>query len=105
MKTSNTHGADYVEFCEFRLFLVYLVKYFELWVEFSIVDTGDDRRVDLDEFKNAVPYLEKLGVKIENPDEEFKLIDTNGGGQILFQEFCDYALKKNLSFEDVEDDS
>jgi len=28
------------------------------------------------------------------PEKEFKSIDTNGGGWILFDEFCDWSIKK-----------
>ena len=34
---------------------------------------------------------------------EFESIDKNGGGQILFAEFVDWALSKNLDLEDDED--
>ena len=34
---------------------------------------------------------------------EFDSIDKNGGGQILFNEFVDWALSKNLDLEDDED--
>ena len=33
-------------------------------------------------------------------EEEFDKIDANGGGQILFSEFVDWALAKNLDIED-----
>ena len=32
-------------------------------------------------------------------EDEFKLIDKNGGGMILFDEFCDWAIKKGLDLE------
>ena len=35
--------------------------------------------------------------------QEFESIDKNGGGQILFAEFVDWALSKNLDLEDDED--
>ena len=36
-------------------------------------------------------------------DAEFDCIDTNGGGQILFNEFIDWALAKDLDIEeDIE---
>ena len=35
---------------------------------------------------------------------EFDKIDTNGGGQILFSEFVDWALQKNLDIEDDVDE-
>ena len=40
------------------------------------------------------------------PDQveaEFKLIDTNGGGIVLFDEFADWAIKKELDLEDDDD--
>jgi hypothetical protein len=33
---------------------------------------------------------------------EFRNIDSNGGGQILFDEFCDWSCKKNLDIEGNE---
>ena len=33
-------------------------------------------------------------------EAEFDLIDTNKGGQILFNEFIDWALSKDLDIED-----
>ena len=37
-------------------------------------------------------------------EAEFAKIDKNGGGQILFNEFVDWALEKNLDIEDDIDD-
>ena len=34
---------------------------------------------------------------------EFDAIDKNGGGQILFDEFVDWATSKNLDIEDDDD--
>ena len=31
---------------------------------------------------------------------EFDIIDKNGGGQILFSEFVDWAIEKDLDIED-----
>ncbi len=41
---------------------------------------------------------------IEDMDAEFEKIDTNGGGQILFKEFVNWALEKNLDIEDENED-
>ena len=41
-----------------------------------------------------------VGEKIEDMEAEFDKIDTNAGGQILFTEFVDWALEKNLDLED-----
>ena len=76
---------------------------FELWAMFELIDTGDDRRVDLGEFKKAVPLLEKWGVRVTDAEGTFKEIDKNGGGQVLFDEFVDWGVKKGLDLEDDDD--
>jgi len=103
-QTNNkSRNDDYVEFSEFRLLLVYLRHYFELWQMFGNLDTGNDNRIDLAEFTAAVPKIEEWGLKIENPGAEFAEIDTNSGGQILFDEFSEWAIKKQLDLEGDDD--
>ena len=91
-----------LEWLEFRPFLVYLRQYFEYWVMFEKVDKSGDHKINLDEFKKALPLMEKWGVKIDDPEKEFQKIDTNGEGSVSFEEFCEYAIKKSLDLE--EDD-
>ena len=55
------------------------------------------------EFVNAKAKIEKWGVGPIDVEKVFKDIDTNGGGKILFDEFCDWAIKKNLDLEDDDD--
>ena len=97
--TSKEGGGDgdaYVEKKEFKFLLRDMVFYNKLYFVFDEVDTGDDRRVDVDEFKKS---LAKLGMKL-SPEEakaEFESIDLNGGGQVLFDEFCTwYLVKKGM---------
>merc|ERR1712093_376627 len=73
----SKHGADFVEWREFRLLLVYIRQYFEVWQMFDEVDAAE---------------------------AEFKAIDKNGGGQVLFVEFADWALNKKLDLEDDDDE-
>jgi Ca2+-binding EF-hand superfamily protein len=103
IKGKAKHSGDYVEWLEFRILLVYLRQYFEYYAMFCRIDTSDDFKVDINEFKKAVPILEKWGVKITDPNAEFKKIDTNNSGSIMFDEFCEYAIKKNLDLEDDDD--
>ena len=102
-KGKSKYSNDYVEWMEFRIILVYLRQYFEYYVMFCRVDTSDNFKLDLNEFKKAIPTLEKWGIKVENPAAEFKKIDTNNSGGIMFDEFCEYAIKKNLDLEDDDD--
>ena len=102
-KSKATHGEDYVEWMEFRIILVYLRQYFEYYVMFCRIDTSDNFKIDVNEFKKAVPTLEKWGIKVTDPVAEFKKIDKNGSGNIMFEEFCEYAIQKNLDLEDDDD--
>ena len=103
IKGKSKYSKDYVEWLEFRILLVYLRQYFEYYAMFCRIDTSDDFKVDFNEFKKALPTLEKWGVKIKDPKAEFKKIDNNNSGSIMFDEFCEYAIKKNLDLEDDDD--
>jgi len=102
-KSSRSVGDDYIEFREFRFFLLSLRQYFEYFVAFSRTDEDSDKRVDLDEFKAAQEQIEVWVGPIADIEEEFNSIDTNGGGHILFDEFAAWAINKNLDLEDDED--
>lgn len=99
----NKHGPDFVEKIEFRLFLLYLRMYFEVWQMFDQIDDGNDGRINMDEFKTAVPKIESWGVSIDDPEATFAGIDSNEGGQLLFDEFADWAIKKGLDLEDDDE--
>ena len=40
---------------------------------------------------------------MSNPEKQWKEADRDNGGYILFIEFCDWAIKKNLDLEDDDD--
>ncbi len=51
-----------------------------------------------------MPIIEKwVGKLHEGGAQEFNEIDKNGGGYILFNEFCDWAIKKSLDLDDDDD--
>merc|ERR1711874_885580 len=91
----SEHGDDYIEFREFRLLLQTLRQFFEYYQAFDRVDTGDDDRISKEEF--TAEGLKEVMEKWVGPIDA---IDTNGGGQILFNEFIDWALAKHLDIED-----
>merc|ERR1712142_408876 len=95
-------GDDYIELKEFKFFLLSLRQYFEYYVAFVRVDENSDKRISLDEFKSAQDKIESWVGKID-AEVEFSKIDSNGGGFILFDEFCKWAIKKNLDLEDDGD--
>lgn len=96
LKATNPHGDDYVSKAEYKYLVLYLKQYYNYWQLFDAVDTSNDRRINLQEFKGAIPTLEKWGVKVDNPQAAFNLIDKNHGGFILFDEFCEWAINKNI---------
>lgn len=104
-KTESPHGDDYVSFPEFRIFLYLLRQYFEYFQAFDRVDTGDDGRISKEEFTTpqVKEAIEKWVGPIDDLEAEFDAIDTNGGGQILFNEFVDWATAKNLDIEEDDD--
>merc|ERR1712106_358182 len=98
----SEHGPDFIEFREFRLLLQTLRQFFEYYQAFDRIDTGDDDRISKEEFTSDAlkAAMEKWVGPVEDMEEEFDSIDTNGGGQILFNEFIDWALAKDLDIED-----
>lgn len=104
-RVGDKHGPHYLEFREFRLFLKALRQYFEYFQAFDTIDTDDDRRISKEEFtsEKIKPIIEKWVGKIDNWDYEFNIIDTNDGGHILFSEFVEWAISKDLDIEGDED--
>jgi Ca2+-binding EF-hand superfamily protein len=85
-------GGDYVHKKHFTILLRNLHLFNHLWQVFDSID-GDDRRIDVNEFKAG---MSKLGLQLDDAtaEAEYQQIDTNGGGQILFDEFCTYYCSK-----------
>ena len=98
------HDDDYVTKSEYRYLLKFMRVYYEYWVAFALVDTDDDRRIDYHEFMAAKDKLAAWGIDMSDPDARWNEADSNGGGKILFGEFCDWAIKWSLDLEDDDDD-
>ena len=76
-------------------------RYIELYAAFDAIDTGDDDRIDYDEFRKGCKMMTEWNVTVSNPKKEFAAIDKNGGGQVLFDEFCEWALAKGLDYDNT----
>jgi Ca2+-binding EF-hand superfamily protein len=100
--SKTKQSDDYLTLPEFRVFLQYLRQYFEMWQAFSKI-AGADRRISLDEFVKAQGELARMGVQIADPKKTFAEIDANGGGSIMFEEFCDWAIPRGLDLEDDDE--
>jgi len=80
-------GDDWVEKKEFKMLLGNLFYFNKLFWLFDSVDEDKDRRMTEQEFKQC---LVVAGVKMgaAKISQEFKKLDANGGGVVLFDEFC-----------------
>ena len=81
-------AGDYIELKEFRAFLSYVRQYFEYWVMYSRIDTSGDNRMDFDEFKHAVPELQKWGVEVTDAKKTWRELDANGIQFMLYIRLC-----------------
>jgi hypothetical protein len=88
---AGSDGDAWVEKKEFNSLLKNLYFFNELWEMFEAIDTGHDRRVDFDEFQEG---MSKYGLCLNTlqAEEMFSAMDTDGGGQILFSEFCEHFM-------------
>ena len=55
---------------DFKRCLQYLRLYFEYFQAFARIDTGDDRRIDRNEFRAAVKNDHIFNVEVKNPDSD-----------------------------------
>ncbi len=88
--SDSKFGEHFLEFREFRLFLQTLRQYFEYYEAFKRIDTGDDGKINREEFlsDDVAHALGKwTGGDMGDMEAEFDAIDINGGGEILFREF------------------
>jgi len=86
-------GDDWVDKKEFKSLLGNLFYFNKLFWLFSNVDGDGDRRMDYSEFKRC---LVLAGAKMSEAEmrQDFGRVDRNGGGLVLFDEFCAYFTQK-----------
>jgi len=97
-KATIRGGDSYVHKGEFKHLLRNLLYFNKAWAIFAGLDTDSDRRLDFTEFRNAGA---QLGLRLPPAEarEEFDFIDTNGGGMVLFDEFCKWVASKKLPID------
>ena len=87
-KAADKDETGYVMKDEFPFFVRYLVYYNNLWNVFAAADDSDDRRLTKDEL---IAAADPLG--LDDPAAAFDEMDQNGGGYVLFDEFCAWKAK------------
>jgi len=106
-KGISSNGKDssknYVEKNEFRYFLCYIRQYFEYYQMFCQINSNANLSISYQEFLEAIPLIEKWGYKVNNPKVSFQEMDLDKSGLVRFDEFCSWAIKKNLDVEDDDD--
>ena len=91
-KFADADGSGLISKREFCLLLRSIYFFNDLWHKFEIVDTSHDRRLDLGEFIRGAAILD-LDLSEDEARAVFDEIDENGGGVILFNEFCAYVCR------------
>ena len=88
---------------EFRLLLEGLCYFNSVWDRFQSLDADGDRRLSKDEFVSGCVVM---GVDIARSEAEleFAEMDENGGGYVLFDEFCAWCARRACGPEAEEGD-
>lgn len=85
---------------EFKRLWAYIAYFNNLWHKFSVFDHNQDRKINRTEFETLSKDL--FGAKfgsVSEADYLFELIDTNGGGEITFTEFCSFMVKRTVALQ------
>lgn len=88
-------GQDYISKKEFRMLLVYLVAYLKIWEVFASADDSDDRRLNKQEFAKCFGALKRWAPDL-SVDQCWNAILPQGANLILFTEFAEWAIDKQL---------
>jgi len=87
------NGDDWVQKREFKALLANLFYFNKLFWVYDQVDNDKDRRLNYKEFKQCLSLC-GCGMPDSQAQQEFRKVDKNGGGIILFDEFCAYVCEK-----------
>merc|ERR1719350_1200493 len=89
-------GDDWVEKREFKKLLANLFYFNKLFWLFESCDDDKDRRMTYAEFRRLLTLAgNSQNMSEAECQEDFRRIDTNGGGIVLFDEFCRYICCKD----------
>ena len=75
--------------------LKYLVYFQDMWSQFESIDKDKDGRLNVEEFKVGCATV-GLDLPAAEAEAEFKKCDADGGGVILFAEFCTWCCHRSV---------
>ena len=86
-KFADQDGSGFITKNEFATLVRSLAYFKALAEEFREVDASGDRRIDFDEFLAGAP---RMGLNLGEAEARaiFDKMDADGGGLVLFEEFC-----------------
>lgn len=87
------NGDDWVQKKEFKSLLGNLIFFNKIFWLFDHSDADKDRRLTEKEFKWCLACLGE-NMSDSQASMEFRRVDRNGGGIVLFDEFCAYVTSK-----------
>jgi len=90
----KTKYPDFVHKHGFKILLTNLFYFNKIFWVFDQVDNDKDRRLDFKEFKQVLTLC-GAPMSQQQARQEFQKVDRNGGGIILFDEFCLYFTEAN----------
>jgi Ca2+-binding EF-hand superfamily protein len=105
INSSESNGDDWVQKKEFKRLLGNLFYFNKIFWIFDNSDGDKDRRMDFAEFKNCLTSVAGGQMTESAMRADFSKVDRNGGGFILFDEFCRYFTQKACpkAMEDLVD--
>lgn len=114
----SDQGDSAIKFHEFRLLLVHIKLYFELYHMFSDTRDGEhDWHISFAAFKNHLPVLRKWGLSniaaVESDARSaFSMLDIDGSGKLHFNTFAEWCVSnhplaqpRNAGHDDLEHQS
>lgn len=103
LKQMSVGKAVFVDWVRFRMLLVYLRQYLELFILFDTINICRTGEVTEGEFMASQVLLEQYGFKITDLSRAFHEIKTaRVGAPVTFKEFAHWGLTKNLRLEEPD---
>eukprot|EP00928_Gymnodinium_smaydae_P081870 TRINITY_DN65308_c1_g1_i1.p1 TRINITY_DN65308_c1_g1~~TRINITY_DN65308_c1_g1_i1.p1 ORF type:complete len:491 (+),score=124.58 TRINITY_DN65308_c1_g1_i1:62-1534(+) len=94
INATDSNGDSWVQRKEFKKLLGNLFYFNKIFWLFDNVDGDKDRRLTYQEFKNCLTLCAGNKFSEQEMQADFQQVDRNGGGIILFDEFCRYFTHK-----------